>query len=322
MDCQDRPENVPTKAELMEMRNDERAVLESIYDTSFKVKDNDVWCVKLSLDYLMKMYEKKNVDVPKTKTNVNYNNNFKTKPKEVCKLFLKGPCRFGAKCKFLHEIKNESSKPMSNTNSLENNKIDYELEIRFPDETAYPYQPPLLFFKSENPTNIIPELTCLRITGRLVDESKILAQDGIPSIYSLVELLNNEEDILNFIQFDTRTFPETTDALFPQLIENNELNEKKPLHYKKGAVKDNRADFNMKEVLKENKEIAKRWLEKRDNDRYNKMMSERRKLPAWQMKNDILNAIKKSQVGIILIYIGKSYCLLLTGSLAFRPKFI
>ncbi|CAB3221246.1 unnamed protein product [Arctia plantaginis] len=299
IDLQDKPTEVPTKQELLEMRLDEKAVLESIYDSSFKIKDNNVWIVKLNLDYLTKMYKIKEVEVPKKKVNTNYNSNFKTKPKEVCKLYLKGPCRFGAKCKFLHESKEENSVP-DHSEPKETTKVTYELEIRFPEDTVYPYQAPLLFFKPEQKTNIIPELTFLKVTTRLLDEAKILAQDGIPSIYSLVELLNNEDDIINFIQFDTREYPSHTDALFPQLIENSSLSKKElPSHYKKGDSKNDRSNVNFDELLKENKEIAKRWLEKRDNDRYNRMMAGRRKLPAWQKKNEILNTIKKSQVVVI-----------------------
>lgn len=296
IDLQDKPHNIPSKAELMEMRMDEQAVLESIYDSSFKIKDNNVWSVELNLDYLTKQYENKSVDVPKAKSNVNHNNNSKT-TKEVCKLFLRGPCRFGAKCKFLHEVKTEPVQSISV--QKETTKVAYELEIRFSDDTVYPYQPPLLFLKSVNETNIVPELTFIKVTARLLDEAKSLAKDGIPSIYSLVELLYNEQDILNFIQFDTRQYPDAEDALFPQLIENSNLNNNQPSHYKKGAGKDYRSNINFKEILKENKHIAKMWLEKQGNDRYNRMMADRRKLPAWQKKDDILNAVKKSQVLVI-----------------------
>ncbi|XP_062529594.1 putative ATP-dependent RNA helicase DHX57 isoform X1 [Bombyx mori] len=294
IDPEDKPENALSNSELEEMRMDEKAVLESIYDTSFKTKDADVWVVKLDLDYLTKLYANK-VDAPKKKTNINYNN--KGKPKEMCKLILKGHCRFGDKCKFSHEINTEKTQP--DTENTGTQKITYELEVRFPKDTLYPYQPPLLFFKTENRTDTIPDLTCLKITCRLVDEAKILAQDGVPSIYSIVELLQNEEDIINFIKFDTRSFLEPSEALFPQLIEDEGKHEVKPSHYKKGVIKDIRNNINFEEVLRENKEIAKRWLEKRENNRYNKMMSDRRKLPAWQKKNDILNALKKSQIVVI-----------------------
>ncbi|XP_060804166.1 putative ATP-dependent RNA helicase DHX57 [Amyelois transitella] len=297
VDPQEKPEHIPTSAELLEMRMDEKAVLESIYDSNFRIKENYIWSIKLNLDYLSKMYENKEVDVKKK--NSRYHSDFKPKRKEVCKLYLKGPCRFGAKCKFLHENKVEEASKDSDAKECE--KISYELEIRFPDETVYPYQPPLLFFKTENTTKTIPELTCLRITGRLLDEAKVLAQDGVPSIYSLVELLNNEEDILNFIQFDTRTFPEPSDALLPQLLANSSdlSKEKLPSHYQKSDGKNNRSNINFEDTLRENKEIAKQWLEKKENNRYNKMMSGRRKLPAWKKKGDILDAIKKSQVVVI-----------------------
>lgn len=299
IDLNDKPADVPTLIELLEMRSDERAVLESIYDSSFKVKENNVWSVKLTLEYLTKLYFNK--EVAKRKENINYNNrDQKTKPKEVCKLFLKGPCRFGAKCKFLHEVKVETEKKETENDST---KITYELEIRFPDDSVYPYQPPLLFFRTENSNKIVPELTCLKVTQRLVDEAKTLAQDGIPSIYSLVELLSNEEEITNFIQFDTRTFLQPTDTLFPQLIDdNNKSKEELPSHYNRKAQEDKRFRVNFDELIKENKEIVKRFHEKPDNNKYNKMMDSRRKLPAWKKKNEILKAMQKSQVsfGIII----------------------
>lgn len=291
INLQEKPENIPTDAELLEMRMDEKAVLESIYDTNFRCKDNNLWIIKLNLDYITKMYENK--EVPKKKQNINYTSNFKTKKKEVCKLFLKGPCRFGAKCKFLHE-NNVEKNVQSEPDNIDTNKIPFELEIRFPEGTVYPYQPPILFFKTEIPAKAIPELTCLRVTARLLDEAKILAQDGVPSIYSLVELLNNEEEIKNCIQFDTRTFPEAVDVLFPQLVEETSK-ANKPTHYKKGQLRD-RSNVNFDDILKENIEIVEKSLDNRNNNKFGKMISSRRKLPAWQKKTQILNAIKKSQV--------------------------
>lgn len=295
VDPQEKPTDIPTKSELEEMRSDEKAVLESIYDTNFKAKDAHILSVSLNLDYITKLYKEKEVQKPKKKENISYNNNIKTKKKEICKLFLRGPCRFGAKCKFLHET-NEPSNIETKTVSDDSDKVTYELEVRFPEDTVYPYQPPLLLFKTVTRTNLIPELACLRITARLLEEAKILAQDGIPSVYSLVELLNNEEDIINYIQFDTSTFPQPTDALLPQLIEDSSLSKKKPSHYKKGQLKDHRSNVNFENVLKENKEIVDSWLATKDNNKYSKMMSIRRKLPAWQKRKEILDTIKKSQV--------------------------
>ncbi|CAH0755147.1 unnamed protein product [Diatraea saccharalis] len=299
IEAQERPNDIPSQNELLEMRTDEKAVLESIYDTSFKMKDNNVWTVQLKLDYITKMYENKDLDISKTKKNINYNNNLKSKQKEVCKLYLKGPCRFGAKCKFLHE--NKVGESISNiTDTTENTIVNYELEIRFSEDSWYPYQPPLIFFKAVTPTTIIPEAVFLKVTAKLLDEAKVFAQDGIPCIYSLVELLNNEDEIKNFIQFDTRTFPDASEPLFPQLREETSLiKEKLPSHYKKSENRNMRNNINMDEIIRENKEIAKRWQEKPSNDRYKRMMNTRRKLPAWQKRSDILNAMKRSQVIVI-----------------------
>ncbi|CAG9123234.1 unnamed protein product [Plutella xylostella] len=299
VNSQERPEVVPTSGELLEMRNDEKAVLESIYDASFQAKSSNIWTVKLNLNYITKLYEKK--EVVKRKENINYNNKhngFKTKKQEKCKLFLKGPCRFGDKCKFLHEVKVENAMKESAATS-EGDNIFYELEIRFPEDSVYPYQVPLIFFKTGHKTSVIPELTCLKVTARLLEEAKVLAQDGVPSIYSLVELLNNEEDIIHFIQFDTTQFPTPSDIMFPQLLEDPAEKEQLPTHYKKGVDKNNRANVNFEEIYRENAEIAKRWQEKTDNNKYNKMMSGRRKLPAWGKRKEILGAIQKSQIVVI-----------------------
>lgn len=298
---QETPENIPSRTELLEMIMDEKAVLESIYENSFKANDTNIWTVNLDLDYLTNVYKSTETQVPTKKENKN--TNFKTKKKEACKLFLRGSCRFGAKCKFSHET--EADNKLKEIDYTDSEKVSYELEIRFPENSLYPYEPPLLFFKPQQSSSLIPELTCLRINARLYDEAKILAQDGIPSIYTLVELLNNEEDILNFIKFDTRKFPEPFEALFPQLLGNS--NSKKvthPSHYKKGETKD-RAKINFNAILKENSEIVKWWLEKRDNNRYHKMLSSRKKLPAWKKRKEILDTMDKSQVSlrIKLLYV-------------------
>ncbi|CAH2240666.1 jg8050 [Pararge aegeria aegeria] len=292
----EKPANIPSKSELIEMRNDEKAVLESIYENSFKAKDANMWTVNLQLEYLTKLYQTTDTQIPKKKEHKN--TNFKTKKKEMCKLFLRGSCRYGVKCKFSHEIETERKPSEIDTTNRE--KVSYELEIRFPEDTSYPYEAPLLFFKPEHSSNLIPELTCLQITARLYDEAKMLAEDGIPSIYTLVELLSNEEDVLNFIKFDTRKFPDAFNALFPQLTQTTNLDKiNQPTHYKKGQNKDNRLNININAILKENSEIAKWWLDKRDNHRYQKMMSSRRKLPAWLKKQEILDATSKSQVVVI-----------------------
>lgn len=292
IDFQDKPPDVPPDSELLDMRRDEKDVLESIYETSFRAKESNIWSIEVNLEYITKMYLKQNPDVAKKKENINYNN--VKKKKELCKMYLKGPCRFGANCKFSHETKNE---PVAQTTDSPVESVKYELEIRFSEETVYPYQPPLIFVKVLSSTKIIPELTLLKITLRLLDEAKNLAQDGIPSVYSIAELLKNEEDILNFIQFDTRTFPDPSETLYPQLTGDQSIDQKKyPSHYKKEQKNNTRSKVDFDEIININKDILKIWLEKQDNSRYHRMMSSRKELPAWKKKDEILSALSKSQV--------------------------
>lgn len=82
-----------------------------------KIK-NQIWIIKLKLEYLLNKKE----DNKKVKP--------KTTEKEICRLFLHGKCRFGAKCKFLHQ------KPQVDKESKNKSSEDdpyFLLEIRFPE---------------------------------------------------------------------------------------------------------------------------------------------------------------------------------------------
>lgn len=108
------------ECDMLQRRTEEKEALESIYGEMFieKIK-NQIWIVKLKLDYLLdKKATAKEPDKPKTTQ------------KEICRLFLNGNCRFGARCRFSHE------KPLNDramkTKSLENDPY-FLLEIRFPE---------------------------------------------------------------------------------------------------------------------------------------------------------------------------------------------
>lgn len=114
------------ESDILQRQNEEKEALESIYGDMFveKIK-NQIWVIKLKLDYLLN----KKVD----------NKSVKPKPteKEICRLFLHGKCRFGGKCKFLHQ------KPQ-NDRDVKNKKSEddpyFLLEIRFPEGNFYFYQ--------------------------------------------------------------------------------------------------------------------------------------------------------------------------------------
>lgn len=271
-------------------------MLHSIYESTFKEKEKNVlWEVSLTLDYLVKSnkenQEKINIS---RKENINYNNknnNFKTKKEELCRNFMKGSCKFGTKCRFSHTIVKET--PVID-DSEENISAKFSLEIRFPSNCKYPYQSPQIFLK---PTASVPKMTCLQICRRLIEEADLLALDGIPSVYSIIDLIQNEESILEFLKTDNKKFPSSTQPLFPVTLNDEETIKKiLPSHYERPANKDAKSNQSIEEMIKEDANIAKKFIEKQTNQQYKKMLDGRKKLPAWGKMNEILNAIETSQV--------------------------
>lgn len=105
--------------------DDEIIALKSIYDKSFEDKIKyKYWLFHLELPYLAEWYFKSSFNhEPKKRT---YD---RTKP--LCRNFnATGTCKFGTRCRFLHEIKNEQ-KPEENDEKKV--KSSFNLEIRFPD---------------------------------------------------------------------------------------------------------------------------------------------------------------------------------------------
>lgn len=267
-----------TDEELDEQRSDEKSSLESIYENCFKEKvKNTVWILNLKLSYLVELFCKNG----KSGKNAHQT---KVKKKEKCKLWIRGHCKYGDKCRFSHEeeeVKNDGLEDQI-----------FELEVRFPPNSKYPYEPPLIFFRNNE---ILPPQIHLKICKRLFDEAESYAKDGIPSIYTITELLQNSQEIteylkkdINFLNPKVKLFEETKAVkLFKQ----------KSSHYKKGVTnKDNKRNNSEDDVLRENKTIVDKFLRKMDTKEYKVMLTARRKLPVWNYMNDILNTIESSQV--------------------------
>lgn len=114
---------IPDAAELLERRSEEKEALESIYGHAFHEKiKHRIWTVQIKLDYLT---DKKEIEQKTEKPKE------KKQEKEVCRLFLHKKCRFGDKCRFLHQL----SQKVSNIPILEDSY--FTLEIRFPEGIVY-----------------------------------------------------------------------------------------------------------------------------------------------------------------------------------------
>lgn len=277
-----------TDAELVEMRQDEKSSLESIYEKSFYEKMSDVWIITLKLDYLVEIFHNKE---RKSKSSVDTGNK---KPK--CRNFLSGHCKYGDKCRFSHH---ENKVPLNPNAHLEN--FEFELEIRFPKDSKYPFEPPMIFLKT---TAILPPLMNLHICKRLHEEAKIMATDGIPSIFTVIELIQNAEEMVPHLKEEI-VFIDPRQKLFP--IENDTTNDiARPTHYKKGQTnRNNKKVVSKEELARENKSIVQKFSSKLNEPKYQKMLETRQNLPAWKLKNDILNTLEKDQ---ILLVSGETGC--------------
>ncbi|KAH1019590.1 hypothetical protein HUJ04_009384, partial [Dendroctonus ponderosae] len=270
-----------TQSELLDMRADEKSSLESIYETQFKEKVEDVWTVSMKVEYLFNLFHNKKPTrkpVPK-------------KAKEKCKNFLKGgTCRFGSKCRFSHEVD-----VVENDDNAHLEQHCFELEFRFQKSSNYPYEPPMIFLKS----NVcMPPLMSLHICKRLHQEAQYLALDGIPCVYGVTELLNNEDIIKEHLKTDVE-FLHPKQKLFSSEIIVKSF-KSRPTHYRKGATsKDNKRRLTIDEIAKEDERIIRDFSEKKLSSKYGEMLGARKKLPAWTLRNDILNFIQQSQVVVI-----------------------
>ncbi|KAG5890166.1 hypothetical protein JTB14_005186 [Gonioctena quinquepunctata] len=270
-----------TEKELMEQRNDEKSSLDSIYENSFKAKTDKVWTVTMQLEYLINIFHNKEIKKPKI-------NNL-DKKKEKCRNFMKGGCKYGYKCRFSHEIEKVEVTPNAH---LEN--YSFDLEFRFPLNTKYPYEPPLVFLKTNA---VLPPLLNLHICKKLYEEAKLLAEDGIPCVYTVTELLQNEDVIKQHLK-------QEIDFIHPnqKLFEEREIKAKgiKPSHYKKGITnRTNKKLQTVEELRREDKRIVEDFLSKTRQEKYKVMLNGRRNLPAWNLKKDILNTINQAQVVVV-----------------------
>ncbi|XP_028140776.1 putative ATP-dependent RNA helicase DHX57 isoform X1 [Diabrotica virgifera virgifera] len=287
-----------SKKELTEQRDDEKSSLESIYEKSFNVKTDDVWILNLKLEYLVDIFHNK--EIVKKKPVV------KDK-REKCRNLLRGNCKFGAKCRFSHEIEPKEEKKVNS--HLED--FTFELEFRFPSITQYPYEPPLIFLKTNA---ILPPLVNLHLCKRLYEEAKLLAEDGIPCVYTITELLQNEEEIkqhlkeeVNFLHPNQKLFAEK------KYIEKREI---KPSHYQKGSNnRSNKKFLSLEQLQKDDKRVVESFYTRIKDEKYKKMLNVRKNLPAWSLQKDILNSINQSPV---IVVSGETGC----GKSTQVPQFI
>lgn len=147
----------------------------------------------------------------------------------------------------------------------------------------------------------------MRIARRLYNEALILSFNGTPSIGSMISLLYDDYEILNYLAKNTEEFLNEDFSLFQKKEDENfdighfnfnvtdvpEVQEVSRIN----KYKENK-DLG-KQTIAENNLIEKRFNEKLKNPSYMYMKQTRMSLPAWSCQQTILNAIQENQVVII-----------------------
>ena len=178
--------------DINEQRTEEKTALESIYGAQFQEKiPKEVWTMSLELPHLTAFASQ-----AKSKEDGGTLKNVKetwAKPDaEVCRFYLKGFCKFGNRCYNRHEL---PCRPMENeSRSCDDGQQNfYTVEIRFPKGNKYPNEAPFIAFCSTNP--LLSSHVCLNITNRLLQEAKEQAQSCLPVVFSLVSVLQSEQEL-------------------------------------------------------------------------------------------------------------------------------
>lgn len=142
-------------------------------------------------------------------------------------------------------------------------------------------------------------INCLRIARKLHDHALSLANQGTPSLFSTISLLEYEYEIKTYLEENREQFLDQYEPLFPKRPENEE-EENAASHYKLGSTnKKNRDYISWEEIIKEDDLIEKRFKEKQKNANYRRMKEIRKKLPVWSNMTKILETIQQNQVVVI-----------------------
>ncbi|XP_034283369.1 putative ATP-dependent RNA helicase DHX57 [Pantherophis guttatus] len=319
-----------------EQRQEEALALRSICGDKFVERiQNRVWIITLELAYLTNILSKTKQGNSITSNIVNTNS------QGICKYYLRGDCKFGSRCKFKHETShNEKSLPPIREDAhLKLNAPVYELEVRFPEDNKYPYQPPLVAFYSTNEN--LPLSCRLHLAEFLYEKALISSESNKPVVYDFVTCLRDEAQVLKLLNKTShkysvpplppkQKFPsssnnpyQTSEASTEVEAEEDENDQEglQTVHIEKESYVNLKKKLLLKRstpsesITKENLKICKQFSIKKSSRHYQTMLQERQKLPAWEKKKDILSLLSKYQV---LVVSGMTGC----GKTTQVPQFI
>uniref|UniRef100_A0A667YGD4 Putative ATP-dependent RNA helicase DHX57 n=1 Tax=Myripristis murdjan TaxID=586833 RepID=A0A667YGD4_9TELE len=228
---------------------------------------------------------------------------------------------------------------------------EYELEVRFPKGNRYPFQAPIVAFSTND--EAVGAAGRLSVTERLFQEALAAAKSGEPVVYTLITCCEDEAAMKELLAVShhkystpppvsrssstnssnhtnsTRTTPPNSSTNYQRRAEGEELDERDEdeedddeavpvesesyVNLRKKMVK--KHELKIDNLLQENSKLCQEFRRKQSSRRFNSMLQQRQKLPAWQEKDNILDLLDHCQV---LVVSGMTGC----GKTTQIPQFI
>uniref|UniRef100_A0A667Z0R9 Putative ATP-dependent RNA helicase DHX57 n=1 Tax=Myripristis murdjan TaxID=586833 RepID=A0A667Z0R9_9TELE len=338
--------------ECLSQRQEEALALAAIYGERFNERiANAVWTVTLDLSFLSDKAAKNGGQVRSRNGSSTGSGDFR----DICRFYLKGQgCRFGDKCKFKHQASSKE-KPGAGSSDMVGpsqpgfsscSPPEYELEVRFPKGNRYPFQAPIVAFSTND--EAVGAAGRLSVTERLFQEALAAAKSGEPVVYTLITCCEDEaamKELLAVSHHKYSTPPPVVVVAPPSLTiaksrsvrsnvssqesRSKELDERDEdeedddeavpvesesyVNLRKKMVK--KHELKIDNLLQENSKLCQEFRRKQSSRRFNSMLQQRQKLPAWQEKDNILDLLDHCQV---LVVSGMTGC----GKTTQIPQFI
>ncbi|XP_017085625.1 putative ATP-dependent RNA helicase DHX57 [Drosophila eugracilis] len=303
----------PSEQELLDMRTDEKEALESIYDKAYEEREaNRVWNLKFRIDHLLahspsEVRKAREAALAAAAAAAQKLVDKKKKGPLRCRNFDRdGTCKYGPKCRFPHLAPEPTETDTIKKDSVDenDNELWFHVEVRFPPGSRYPYEAPFIYLKTT--CHDIPHELRLRYARHLYKEAREICRDGIPCVYSICDLLQSNEQLAG--RLDTSAFPSPKRSIFDNEPEGGGADKDgdhqqlpKPSHYTRGQTSRNEGgnQRNAEAQARENRRLLQQFVERRKEERYQKVIDGRKQLPAFAEIERILALIESSPVVVI-----------------------
>ena len=282
-----------------DQKEDEKLAIQSIYgDEALTEKiPGKLWELELDLPSLIDLMSEKSMS--KTSNTSKVTHEMLQNDKNVCQFFLRGHCKFGRKCYKKH-VQADQKVEIDDKHLNPDEDKKFVLEIRFRDNFSYPQHPPLVSLNTK--CSKIPRQACLKITSRLMEEAKNLSLDQLPSVFSLINLLDDLQEMKKALDRQDISFsfaaglePDST-VISAQDRLMGSLGFSATSKASKTSTSSSRNAKLPRNMSGDNRKILERFSKKVPNKT---MQETRQSLPAWAEQDKILKILENNQVLVI-----------------------